>query len=228
MTDKIKTLAFPNPDVHRLVVELSQAHSGPAGLTIPREEEDVTITSTPYTVAPRALAAALRFADEVSETHTRVSRAILPNVPEDKRIYWDFACCVSASRPEPSRNRVVITITLQDAEATKRYALPNKLQDRFSRRKWIALIEYILCRLEKMNNERAYCRPSLSRYARIDEIECRLSILRDHKHLPQYEETLRLTDSGLGPARFPNTKIVEDFFNSHPHWKPASIKRGLR
>ena len=147
MTEKIKELGFPDMQIHRLVNEISKAHAGPEGLEIPRNEERATTANGTFSLYPRSLAAVVRFADEISENHTRVSAMLLPEIPQENQIFWQYANCIRACLPEPSRDRILIEIEI----------LPEALMADFpcgdyperSKGGNISLIDYILCRLEK-------------------------------------------------------------------------------
>src|SRR5439155_17304816 len=146
MTEEIKKLGFPDLQVHRLVVEISRAHSGKDGLSIPRVEEDCLT----YTVYPKALAAIVRFADEISEDRSRISGTLLPHIPEEHKIYWEYASCISASRPDPARERVVVSIEVQVDKTIVTFPC-KEFPQRSDQEGKIPLITYLLCRLEKMN-----------------------------------------------------------------------------
>lgn len=226
MTKEVKSLAFPDPDVHRLVTEIAMAHSGQNGLVKARNEEDCSIGYQTYTVFPRALAAIVRFADEVSENRSRISSALLPTVPEGNRVFWEYAHSISASRPEPERERVVVSISLQRANAVKKYLCGN-FADRIDSENKIHLIDYILCRIEKMNNERAYCAPEFSRFATIREIVARFTLQDDITRVA--ETTVYFSDSGVknNGNEYPDIKIVDDFFLAYPDWRPERLEESL-
>lgn len=222
MINEIKRLGFPNIDIQRLVEEISKAHAGEDGLNIPRTEEDCTVLNRPYTVYPKALAAIVRFADEISENRARISQALLPDVPDENRIFWEYANCISASRPEPARYRVVVTVAMQDDAAIREFTCPEQFRNRADSRGNISLIKYVVCRLEKMNNERAYCALEFSRYVSIIEIVARFTILRGTERVENYELEVNFSQSG-----YPNIQIFDDFFERHPNWQPEKIREAL-
>jgi len=227
MTNEIKKLGFPDPAIHRLVTEISSAHSGKNGLVKASPEEDCSTLHSTHTVYPRALAAVVRFADEVSENRFRISTELLPKVPDANRIFWEYANSITASRLEPERKRVVITIALQQDAAVKRFPCPE-FAHRVDGEGQIHLMDYILCRLEKMNNERAYCSPAFLRYAVIEEIEARFTLLEDTKRVN--EATVFFRDAGVrknDDSSYPNIQIFDDFYNEHPDWRPERLKEAL-
>lgn len=223
MTAEIRNLAFPDPALHRIVVEIAQAHAGPDGLSKARAEADCTLVRT-VTVFPRALAAIVRFADEISENRSRISLALMPKVPDESQIYWQFANCVTASRPDPLRDRVVLTIEVQDVVAPQRFLCPHELSSRADASKQMSLIQYLILRLEKMNNELAYCEPEFrGRYGTIREILVRLSIIADTKLLNGYDLEFALAGNGLAQATYPSIEVFDHFFEKYPTWRPEAI-----
>jgi hypothetical protein len=220
MTDKIKELGFPNPDIQRLVVDVARAHSGQGALSDARTQEDCSTEHDTYEVYPCALAGIVRFADEISENRARIAPALLSAVPDESKIYWEYANAIAASRPDPTRHRVVLTVTLDQQKARQRFKCKDfaKFQDADGK---ISLIEYIICRLEKMNRERVYCARYFSRYATIDEIECRLTLVDGTERT--LEQVIVVGNSGLGPEAYPDINIVQDFFERYPRWKPENI-----
>jgi len=229
MTAKIKELGFPNPDIRRLVDEISRAHQGGEGLLIPSgKDEHCTIANNNYRVFPRELAALVRFADEISENRSRISTELLPTVPAENRIYWEYANSISASVPDPARERVVVTIFIEQQKAFERFSCPTEYAARGDSKGTLSLIEYIVCRLEKMNNERSYCGKWFNRYVRINEIEARFTLLHDTRRL--LEETVIFGDSGVrreSDDSYPKIDLFDEFFKKHPEWTPENIERGL-
>jgi len=227
MTEKIKTLIFPTLQIHRLVDEISKAHSGKKGLNIPRLDEYCATSNQNYEVNPRALAAIVRFADEVSENHSRISRALLPKIPDENRIYWEYANCISASTPEPERFRVVVTVEIQRDKAIGKF-ICHEFPNRVNGTGQIPLMEYILSRLEKINNERAYCAPQFSRYVSIQEIIARFTILHGTERVNNYDMLqVVFGDCGLSQDSYPKIQIFEEFFRCYPNWKPENLKEAL-
>jgi hypothetical protein len=159
----------------------------------------------------------------IPEHRARISAVLLHEVPEENRIYWEYANSISASRPDPARNRIVLTVSVDHGRAGLRFPCHENspLKDEEGR---ISVIEYILTRLEKMNNERAYATPYMSRYVAIDAIECRFTLQRGTERHSEYEHSFEVGNSGLSTAgNYPNIQIATQFFEQFPQWKPASL-----
>lgn len=227
MTEGIKKLGFPDLSIHRLVVEIAAAHSGKTGLTKARPEEDASMLHGTYTVYTRALAAIVRLADEVSENRFRISTELLQDVPDKNRIFWHYANSVTASRPVPERRRIVITVELQEEVAVERFLcseFPSRVDDEGK----MHLMDFIVCRLEKMNNERAYCSAAFGRFDTIDDIEARFALLNGITRIK--ETTVFFGDAGLKSGdenAYPNINVFEEFYTDHPDWRPERMKEAL-
>ena len=227
ISDEVRRLAFPNIDVQRLVDLISKAHAGKDGLHQTRyDDADCTASGKLFTVYPIALAAIVRFADEISEDRNRVSQALLDRgqIPEKNRIFWEYAGCITASKPEPRRQRAVITISVPYEKAVERF--PSvEFPDLEGDTGQISLIEYIVRRLEKMNNERVYCSQAFARYLTIRQIEARFTLYNGLSSVPDYDDQeFIFGDSALKRTDYPATKIFEEFFTRHPEWKPETIR----
>lgn len=234
MTQEVRRLGFPNPDIQRLVAEIALAHSGEDGLTKPRLTEDVSTANKQYTVDTRSLAAIVRFADEISENQARISLSLLPSVPKENRIYWEYAGCVTASIAVVNRHLVRVSVTVPHDAATVRHVIAEGSADSCQRsfanstgKPDISLIEYIICRLEKMNNERAYCAPRFARYADIRQIELSLTLTRDNARVTNYSDVVVLGDGGLHQQDYPHIALFKGFFEEHERWKPDEIEKAL-
>ncbi len=220
MTESIKTIAFSNLDIYRIVTSIVQAHTGKAGIDIPSREEDCTTPDQRVCIVyPKALSALIRFADEISENRNRISQELLPSVPEEQKIFWEYANCVSASRPDPSRERVVITLSIQQDKAVQAFQCDEFLNSSDNVGE-ISLIEYIIRRIEKMNNERAYCAPYFGRYVWIGELVVRFRVFHGTTPLDEYN-----MDTTFGDSHYAQIDIFDRFFQEHPDWRPEELGR---
>ncbi len=196
--------------------------SGEEGLNIPRSEEDCTTPDHKIcTVYPKALAAVIRFADEISENRSRISLPLLETVPAENKIYWEYSNCVSASKADPIRERVIITLEIQSNKISQKFNC-SEFCERTDNSGQMSLIEYIICRLEKTNNERIYCTTHLSRYVSIREIEVRFNIFKNHKRLSNYELTHVISKDS-----YPNIDLFNDFFEDYPQWMPENLEEAI-
>lgn len=226
ITEEVKNIAFPNPGVRSTVEQIVRAHTGDDALQKAKTRSTISVEHRNFSVHPRALAALLRFADEISESQGRVSSSnvVMDQVPDESKIYWEYARSITGVRPDPDRERIIVEIELKKDEATTTYDCPDDYLHRAENGE-ISLMEYIVCRLEKMNNEKAYCAPEFRRYVDIREIEVRITILDDDRSILVDQNEI-LGDAGLrSQDPYPDIEIFDEFFNKHESLHPSKIQK---
>lgn len=225
ISEDITETLFPNTGIQRLVSRIVKSHTGNTALSIPTSKGSVTLGHQTFDLHPKAIAAVLRFADEISENQERVSRAaaVFEEVPEESKIYWEYAKSITAISVELARDRVVVNFELDKEQATTKYPCPDKYVTRSDDENRISVIEYIVCRLEKMNNEKVYCAPEFRRYAYIREIQAKFRVFDEDGH--EFEEfSQELGEGGVKKTdQYPDIHIYEDFFNENGDLKPSTI-----
>ena len=230
MMESIRIMAFPSVAVYKAVASVARSHSGQKGLSLVARHPPIVHTShETYPVDLKALAAIVRFADEISENQTRISQEMLARgvVPMESRIYWEYANCITSCYPDLARDRVVVNLQIERAKAAHRFPCAD-YPDRNDDQGCISLIEYILCRLEKMNEERAYCAAEFRNYAAIRHIETRFTLVDDPLAPPDPGLIVTFGDSGMRTEEdFPHIKIVDPFFDANPSWAPDAIAETL-
>ena len=223
MTDDVSEF-FPDPTVQSLVSQIASAHKGKKSLDELPNEDYCTINGPAQQINPALLASIVRFADEISENHTRASRQVLDTVPDDQKIFWLYALSVSSCIAQPKRERVVIDYRFDADKVISRWPDIEFEAFRSPEDQRINLLTYTLCRLEKVNNEREYCLRYFSSVAAIREVVARFTITRGGRLLPGYEtHTTTLKGGGVESGGYPAIRIVEDFYPKHPHWKIEAI-----
>jgi len=222
LSNEIRTLAFPNLVVSRMVSSIVKAHGGRNGLTIPRTDQAVATHHANYNVFPKALAAIVRLSDEVSENHNRVDPAMLPHIPAENRIFWEYANCIPYAAVDPSRERIVVEVALPEDRASQRYLCPEPVPGK-DESGYITLIEYVLYRLEKMNNERIYCAREFGRYLACREVHVRFAI---HDEAADVMSTsVVFGDGGVRKDDYPDVRVASAFFEEHPNWAPERLRQ---
>jgi metal-dependent HD superfamily phosphatase/phosphodiesterase len=221
MADKVSDM-FPNPTIKDLVSRIAKAHKGMSGLDKLPVEAYCTLEKSGLQVNPAELAAIVRFADEISENHTRASTQVLGTVPDPQKIFWLYALSVSSCTAQPSRERIRIDFRFDAGQVVTQW--PNKDFQAFAHQDKIPLLTYALCRLEKINNEREYCLRYFSSIAPIRQIEAFFSIQKGGKELNGYDHfSLVLKGGGVESSGYPAIKIVQEFFDKNPTWKIDAI-----
>lgn len=221
----VRGICFNDVQIQGIVEEIVKAHSGITGLDAATIEVDCTTPSqATCTISPRNLAAVVRFADEISETRRRINPEIIDQVPATNRLYWEYSNCISAARPDAERERVVITLSIDLDTAATEFPC-SQFVDR-SQDGNISLIEYIVLRLEKMNNERFYCATQSGGMVPLYRtIEARMEWKRGPDELPDYEKTVFFSDLGLSEEnKYPIIDCFDDFFNANPKYRPDQLR----
>jgi hypothetical protein len=228
ISNEIRKLAYPDVVIQQHIVDISRSHTGIEGLKIPREEETVAFGNGNIPVYPRAYAAIVRFADEISENHNRISQSLLSSIPPENQIYWEYANCINACVADFSRDRILVTYEIRIEKLHKNF-LCHSFSHKTDRNGKIPLISFIISRLEKMNNERVYCSRYFNGFSRFQNITARLTITDGQNRLPEYDNfEIILSDGGINLTdKYPSIAIYDDFFKKHPNWKPSAIKKSI-
>ncbi len=210
--DEIRLTAIGDVTCQRYLQEMIKAHTGKNTL----RSLKLLLDYHHHVLYQSAFAAILRFADEISEDSTRISLPVLASgkVPEDQQIYWYYAKAVSASKPDPQRERVAMTISLDKTEAIRTFPHPDRKGEQ------VSLIKYILERIEKVYNEKAYCAPYFSRFLTIKSIYVHFTLCNGSSAIDGYDEEIDFPEIDM-----PHAAIADSFFAEHHKWDPSEIEK---
>lgn len=226
MSERFRDLAFPSTGVKGTVDDIIKAHRKKVGLHIPKKDASFNINGQVYQVYPKSLAGILRFADEISETQQRVSGDtwIRKSVPEESKIFWRYAQSIQACYPDLNGNSICLEIEVMFDKATYKHPCPDPFQDRANNNGEISLIEYIICRLEKMVNELAYCERYFNRYVEIRKINMNITVRDDEDGTPIADTEESLGHTGMeSRGSYPNVDVYRSFFDQYSDWKPDQL-----
>lgn len=225
VSDRFVEMAFPTGSIKAAADDIIKAHRKKDGLDIPQKSADFNYNNEVYKVYPKALAGILRFADEISETQERVSGDswIQSIVPSDSEIYWRYAQTIQGCYPHLNGKSVNINIEMEYDRAIKKYPCPDSFESRSDDDGEICLIEYVVCRLEKLVNELSYCERYFNRYVEIRDVELDMTIRDDSNNiLKDIDETI--SASGLKTkGNYPNVEIYDRFFEEYTVCKPDQL-----
>ncbi|WP_323170913.1 hypothetical protein [Natrialba sp. PRR66] len=225
VADRFRDIAFPSTSIKATTDDIIKAHRNKAGLDIPQRDSVFNIGNEIYKVYPKDLAGILRFADEISETQERVSGDswIRESVPDESELFWRYAETVQGCYPHLNGKSVNLNIEVGYKKSIKMYPCPDSFKERANDDGEISLIEYMICRLEKLVNELAYCERYFNRYAEIREVQVDITVRDDsHTIIQEVNETLAAT--GLTTkGTYPDVKIYDDFFEEYSEWKPDQL-----
>ena len=225
VADRFRDIAFPSTSIKATTDDIIKGHRNKAGLDIPQRDATFNIGNEIYKIYPKALAGILRFADEISETQERVSGDtwIQESVPEESEIFWRYAETIQGCHPHLNGKSVNLNIEVEYEKAVKMYPCPGSFEERENEDGEISLIEYIICRLEKLVNELAYCERYFNRYAEIREANVDITVRDDSNTIIQ-EANETLAATGLTTkGTYPDVNIYEDFFEEYSEWRPDQL-----
>jgi len=86
----------------------------------------------------------------------------------------------------------------------------------------------VVCRLEKINNELAYCAPHMAPLVTVREVEVRLTMLDGDERQTNYDN-ISVVMAGMagmqaGSTGIPSIALFDEFFKRYPEWHPARLK----
>ncbi|MCO8242960.1 hypothetical protein [Haladaptatus sp. AB643] len=226
--DELQTMGAMSPNVKRVITDIIKAHRGDSGLDIPQKNTSFTINGKIYKIYPKALAGILRFSDEISETQERVSsdRWVRDTVPVESRIFWRYAQTIQSCYPLLNGKAIKVVIGMEVDDAIEMYPCPDSFEHRGNQNGEISLIQYIICRLEKLINELAYCERYFNRYVEIRDVELTLTI-RGSDQTIEHEINETLGAAGLTKmGTYPSVTIYDEFFNQYSRCKPDNLPSG--
>ncbi|WP_420181837.1 HD domain-containing protein [Haloarcula sp. KBTZ06] len=225
VNSRFRDIAFPSTSIKATTDDIIKGHRHQAGLNIPKKSATFNIKGGVYKIYPKSLAGILRFADEISETQERVSGDtwVRETVPEESEIFWRYAETIQGCHPHLNAKAINLNIEVSFERATEMYPCPGSFEERRNENGEISLIEYIICRLEKLVNELSYCERYFNRYAEIREANVEITIRDDSNNIiKEINETLAaagLTTKG----NYPNINIYDEFFEEYSEWKPHQL-----
>lgn len=169
---------------HRIISSIAQSHGGEMD-----DGNKDTITALMSEPEPNIgkikihawrLAALVRFADELSENHTRADEVAIDNEgTPDVSLLANLYCVVINPKIDFVGKSVHLAFTVD------RQLLPRvfKVPDGKDGTKEIMFVDYIAERLEKCERERRYCNRFLAGFASYDRIRAKLVIMDSHREI---------------------------------------------
>lgn len=195
--------ASRDPLVSNTIFRIAQAHGGKSS----RQDKD-TIADLQETdhlgsnirFKPRAIAALVRFADEICEHRGRVKMHMIDSgvIPEHNLIYHLYGASIKSSVVNRSDKSVSIDYVVHQKYLRQSYPVePPKANGRPQKKKF--LIDEILDRIGKLNLERIYCNQYLEPQYQTDRIHIKIYIV-DGEH---GEKTLEEKKLNILPGGYP-------------------------
>ncbi|HVT16839.1 MAG TPA: hypothetical protein VHQ90_11775 [Thermoanaerobaculia bacterium] len=175
----------------RAITRIAQAHTGNA---VTGEDSISRLTSEEeilhFAVRPQALAALLRFADELADDSQRAARFSLKLgiIPQKSEVYHQYARSLQSVRAYSDTRTISLSFNFTRSEARKKFGK--------GRRK-VFLLDEIYDRSIKLHRERIYCMRFLVPLALFDAIKVTIEIYPSDRHpMRELEIGYRLQETG--------------------------------
>jgi len=162
-----------------LVTRIAAAHGGKteAGSkdTIAELPERDTIGAGPC--SPRAIAALVRFADEICEHRGRAAIVLLESgrLPPGNKLFHLYAASIKSAMPHRETKTFKLKLNFDSKNLEKKFPTPLHKQQRPDEH---YLLDDAYERIAKLNAERIYCNRFIDPVLRTDRIEAEISIVR--------------------------------------------------
>ena len=129
----------------------------------------------------RALAAILRFSDELADDSHRASRIgdLLGTIPPESEVFHAYAKCLHSVVIEPKRHVIYLQFAFFKEDAIRTFGKGKHEGEA----KYVYLLDEIYERTLKMHLERKYCMRFLQGVVRIDAIDVLIEVFEDHNSL---------------------------------------------
>ena len=171
----------------------------------------------------RALAAILRFSDELADDSHRASRIgdMLGTIPPESEVFHAYAKCLHSVSIEPDKHVIYLQYAFFQEDATKTFGKGK----RGGEVEHVYLLDEIYERTLKMHLERKYCMRFLQGIVRIDAIEVLIEVFQDGNSLTPCLDPIgyRLEEQGYPEV---DAKRVRDIC-PHITMDGATLKRRL-
>lgn len=221
MLKDMGTLSGTDDMEKKIISDIGQAHGGK---TVDGDKDTIgrmlkeTVVYDSHKLHARKIAAIVRFADEICESRNRSSTLLLSYdlLPNHSQKYHKYAECIRAVNVLPNEKEIYIYYVIEEKDAVKMWGGGTS-----SEPEQAYIVDEILTRLTKMNNERIYCNRFMRSACEIERIKFTIEIVDE-----EYQAIKTVTDI-LKDDGYPNTS--EDI-HDRPELKPlcgASIKDTL-
>jgi hypothetical protein len=205
VANRLKKHFFVDKDIEEYAFQIAKAHTGQDGV-----RREIPVDSTDYMnneINLRFLGATLRFADELEEGEVRIDKnyyeAMKDKIPADKRIYWETSCCIKRIEPHPENCSI-------EAHAQIKKDLLFKLLEKNGKK--VALVDELIFRFDKMNEERKYYMQFVRKHIEYNEIVLDLAVGNARVNKITF--------------RFDNDHGYNDFWYDRSEVNPEKHKRG--
>jgi hypothetical protein len=199
--NRLENNFFVDKDMEKYAIQIAKAHTGEGGVG-----KKISLEDTDYQNAEiclRFLGALLRFADELEEGEVRMDNqyyeSMKDQIPNDQKIYWETSRCIKRVVPNPDESAVKIRAKISKNDLFKLFAKDGKE---------VALIDELVFRVDKMNQERIYYMEFVRKYIYYNEIV--------------FDLVVENASPETFTFRFDNDHGYDAFWNNYPTMNPKN------
>lgn len=208
ISDRLETNFFMDDDVRKYALQIAKAHTGADGV-----REGIPVVDANYKnseVNVRFLGGLLRFADELEEGDVRVDSQFYQAMKKDKidpkqKIYWETSLRIKRIEPKPDDSVIEIYVDIGKEEMFELFSKEGRD---------VALIDELISRIDKMNQERMYF------------------MLFVRKHIEYRKIVLQITLANKKPRKvihtFDDSQGYESFWQNFPDLDPRENVDGYK
>lgn len=205
----LSTTLWSDPE-KKIIANIAQAHGGKRNNgdkdVISQLESKRQGTGNDGDFRPQLLASIVRFADEICELRSRASIILLEHdaLPRHCQIYHVYAKSIANVKIENDPLCVSIEYQITQNDATKKWGCEKRENDKNE----VYLIEEIINRLSKMDQERKYCNIFSRALYSVDSIKAKITITDDQQDIIEEIPVPILNDISYPESSY--TKLKKD------------------
>lgn len=161
---------------------------------------------------PNMIAALVRFADEICEDRSRAAGHLIEtnSLPKKSEVYHQYAHAIRNVSVDRLDKSIKLNFYIEKENACKKFGKSNNN---------IYLIDEVMLRLEKMNNERIYCSRYMFEIIQLRQIKASIYIVDENYNILMSKE-FKLEDKGY-PTH------VNLLAKEYPEWVGKELRKNL-
>jgi hypothetical protein len=199
-------------DLTACIIEVASSHSSKDKF----HNCSLSFKGTNYVAQIKLLASILRFADEISEDQSRGTQneeVIKIITGSENEIYWRHTHSIKNSTYSFDNRTVEIYYEIDEEFAFKKFILSKDKSDEQK-----TLIEFIISRIKKVNDERILCSPFFSSYSPVDTIVVDIKFFKSSNG---FRESYSYLIPKVLISSYPHSSLAEEeqlqeFMNAYP------------
>jgi len=203
IADRLKDNFFVDDDMKKYTFQIAEAHTGKDGVREKIKDDDIDYKNEEINM--RFLGVLLRLIDELEEGELRVDKTYYKTmedqIPVDQKIYWETSLCIKRIDTDPINGLISINVQIDENDLFKIFTKNGRK---------IALIDEIVFRIDKMNEEREYYMKFVRKHIEFRKIQLEIKLKNTHPKKITFE--------------FNNNQGYKSFWEIYPKMNPKNIE----